>query len=207
MLEMASIRKAKKLGTYKKIPYTRERAKLMAETRKLVDEANRRLKGLNNAGYRGTWASKKLINRIDTKTLKAWDKTGKIKVNKNLTSTQLKAIQKATEQFLSSKTSRIKGIEETKKATIDSIKETLSEENRKRVTEEDAEFYYDMLGDDDFDYFADKIGASTLWQLIDEAIEMNDTEDSWLNRLGNYITLNDLDIRDRAIRLYNKYVF
>ena len=64
-----------------------------------------------------------------------------------------------------------------------------------------------MLGDDDFDYFADKIGASTLWQLIDEAIEMNDTEDSWLNRLGNYITLNDLDIRDRAIRLYNKYVF
>ena len=75
------------------------------------------------------------------------------------------------------------------------------------MTEEDAEFYYDMLGDDDFDYFADKIGASTLWQLIDEAIEMNDTEDSWLNRLGNYITLNDLDIRDRAIRLYNKYVF
>lgn len=207
MLEMASIRKAKKLGTYKKIPYTRERAKLMAETRKLVDEANRRLKGLNNAGYRGTWASKKLINRIDTKTLKAWDKTGKIKVNKNLTSTQLKAIQKATEQFLASKTSRIKGIEETKKATINSIKETLSEENRERVTEEDAEFYYDMLGDDDFDYFADKIGASTLWQLIDEAIEMNDTEDSWLNRLGNYITLNDLDIRDRAIRLYNKYVF
>ena len=179
----------------------------MAETRKLVDEANRRLKGLNNAGYRGTWASKKLINRIDTKTLKAWDKTGKIKVNKNLTSTQLKAIQKATEQFLASKTSRIKGIEETKKATINSIKETLSEENRERVTEEDAEFYYDMLGDDDFDYFADKIGASTLWQLIDEAIEMNDTEDSWLNRLGNYITLNDLDIRDRAIRLYNKYVF
>lgn len=204
---MASIRKAKKLGTYKKIPYTRERAKLMAETRKLVDEANRRLKGLNNAGYRGTWASKKLINRIDTKTLKAWDKTGKIKVNKNLTTTQLKAIQKATEQFLASKTSRIKGIEETKKATIDSIKETLSEENKERVTEEDAEFYYDMLGDDDFDYFADKIGASTLWQLIDEAIEMNDTEDSWLNRLGNYITLNDLDIRDRAIRLYNKYVF
>lgn len=204
---MASIRKAKKLGTYKKIPYTRERAKLMAETRKLVDEANRRLKGLNNAGYRGTWASKKLINRIDTKTLKAWDKTGKIKVNKNLTTTQLKAIQKATQQFLASKTSRIKGIEETKKATINSIKETLSEENRERVTEEDAEFYYDMLGDDDFDYFADKIGASTLWQLIDEAIEMNDTEDSWLNRLGNYITLNDLDIRDRAIRLYNKYVF
>ena len=204
---MASIRKAKKLGTYKKIPYTRERAKLMADTRKLVDEANRRLKGLNNAGYRGTWASKKLINRIDTKTLKAWDKTGKIKVNKNLTTTQLKAIQKATEQFLASKTSRIKGIEETKKATIDSIKETLSEENKERVTEEDAEFYYDMLGDDDFDYFADKIGASTLWQLIDEAIEMNDTEDSWLNRLGNYITLNDLDIRDRAIRLYNKYVF
>ena len=42
--------------------------------------------------------------------------------------------------------------------------------------------------------------------LIDEAIENNDSEDDWISRLGMYITLNDLDIRDRAIRLYNKYI-
>lgn len=203
---MASIRKAKKLGIYNPPKYTKERAKLMAETRKKVDQANKRLKGLNNAGYKGTWASKKLANRIDTKTLKAWSKQGKIKLNRNLTNTQLTAIQKATKQFLKSKTSTIKGIRDTESATIKSIQATLSDEKRGLVSKEDAEFYYDMLGEDDFDYFADKIGASTVWMLIDEAIENNDSENDWISRLGGHITLNDLDIRDRAIRLYNKYI-
>lgn len=203
---MASIRKAKKLGIYKPPKYTKERAKLMAETRALVEKANKRLKGLNNAGYKGTWASKKLANRIDTKTLKAWSKQGKIKLNRNLTNTQLTAIQKATKQFLKSKTSTIKGIRDTESATIKAIQETLSDEKRGLVNKEDAEFYYDMFGNDDFDYFADKIGASTLWMLIDDAIANDDSEDDWISRLGMYITLNDLDIRERAIRLYYKYI-
>ena len=203
---MASIRKAKKLGIYKPPKMTKERSMLINETRKMVEQANKRLKGLKNAGYKGTWASKKLINRIDTKTLKAWDKTGKIKVNKNLTNTQLKAIQKATDQFLKSKTSTIKGIRDTESATIKSIQQTLSNERKGLVSREDAEFYYDMFGNDDFNFFADKIGASTLWMLIDESIENNDSEDDWLSRLGRYITLEDLDIRERAVRLYNKYI-
>ena len=203
---MASIRKAKKLGIYKPPKYTKERAKLMAETRALVEKANKRLKGLNNAGYKGTWASKKLANRIDTKTLKAWSKQGKIKLNRNLTNTQLTAIQKATKQFLNSKTSTIKGIRDTESATIKAIQETLSDEKRGLVNKEDAEFYYDMFGNDDFDYFADKIGASTLWMLIDDSIANDDSEDDWINRLGMYITLNDLDVRERAIRLYYKYI-
>ena len=133
---MASIRKAKKLGTYKVPKYTKERAKLMADTRKLIEQANKRLKGLNNAGYKGTWASKKLIDRINTKTLKAWDRTGKIKINRMLTNTQLKAIQKATDQFLKSKTSTIKGIRDTESATIKAIQATLSDEKRGLVSKE-----------------------------------------------------------------------
>lgn len=203
---MASIRKAKKMGTYKAPKYTTERAKILAQTRKLVDQANRRIKGLNNAGYKGTWASKKLINRLNTKKLKAWGKGGKVKINKNLSKTQLIAVQKAINQFLSSKTSTIKGIKEVRNATIDSIKSTLSSEKRGRVTEEDAEFYYEMFESDDFNYFADKIGASTLWQLIDEAIEKNVSEENWISMLSSYITLNDLDMRERAIRLYEKYI-
>ena len=203
---MASIRKAKKLGTYKAIPYSKERAKLLAETRKSVEKANKRLKGLKNAGYTGTWSSKKLINRLDNKKLDAWDKRGKIKVNKQMTNTQLKAVQKASDQFLKSKTSTPKGIKDVKSATIKSLQATLSDEQRGKVTEEDAEFYYDMFGSDDFNYFADKIGASTLWTLIDESIEKLDSEESWLKKLSNYITLNDLDMRERAIRLYEKYI-
>ena len=203
---MASIRKAKKLGIYKAPKYTKERAKMISETRKLVDETNRRLKGLENAGYKGSWASKKLISRLNSKKLKSYKK-GKVVVDKTLTNTQLVGVQKALRQFLDSKTSKAKGIRDTRDATIKSLQATLSKDKQSLVTEEDAEFYYDMLGESDFEYFADKIGASTMWSLIEDAIEEGDTESSWLNRLGRYITLNDLDVRDRAIRLYDKYIF
>ena len=203
---MASIRKAKKLGIYKAIPYSKERARLIAETRASVEKANKRLKSLNNAGYKGTWASKKLIDRLDKKNIRAIDKTGKIKINKQMTNTQLKAIQKASDQFLKSKTSTPKGIRDVKSSTIKALQSTLSNEERGKVTEDDAEFYYDMFGSDDFNYFADKLGASTLWSLIDDSIEHLDSEESWIKRLEGYITLNDLDMRERAIRLYEKYI-
>lgn len=205
---MASIRKAKKLGTYKPIPMTKERKKLIDSTIKKANETNKRLKALKNAGYKGSWASKKLEKRLQAKTLKAYDKSGRVKTDKikRMNNTQLVAMNKKMDQFLESKTSTPKGIRETRDATIESLRKTLSDELRGKVSAEDAEFYYDMFGSDDFNFFAEKIGASTLWTLIDEAIEDNDTEDGWLHRLSLYITLNDKDIRERAIRLYNKYV-
>ena len=63
-----------------------------------------------------------------------------------------------------------------------------------------------MFGENDFAYFADKIGASKLQEIIYDAIRANDSEDSFLDRLELYIELNDKDIREKAIRLYNKYV-
>ena len=204
---MASIRKAKKLGIYKAPKYTKERAKLMAETRKLVSDANRRLKGLNQAGYKGTWASKKLVERLDTKILNAWTKQGKIKINKALTNTQLKAIQKATQQFMSSQTSKVSGIRKVKESTLDSLRATLSKDIE--LDEMDVETAYEMLSNKDFDYFnnADRVGASTMWALIEDAKEYNQSEDTFISRLLNmYDSSNDLDAIERAKRLYDRYI-
>ena len=182
------------------------RSQTFKDTLKLVKQANARLTRLNQRGYStGTWASKKLNTRLQTAKIGAWHR-GKIKVKESMSETQLKAIQKATSQFLKSKTSTYKGINKVKKNTIKSLASTLSDEDRGKVSDEDAEFYYDMLGEDDFDYFADKIGASTLWILIDEANEQGDSQEGWLDRLSRYITLNDEDVRNRAIRLYDKYI-
>ena len=204
---MASIRKAKKLGIYKAPKYTKERAKLIADTRKLVSDANRRLKGLNQAGYKGTWASKKLADRLDTKVLNAWTKQGKIKVNKVLTNTQLKAIQKATQQFMSSQTSKVSGIKKVKESTLDSLRATLSKDIE--LDEMDVETAYEMLSNKDFDYFnnADRVGASTMWALIEDAKEYDQTEDTFISRLLNmYDSSNDLDAIERAKRLYDRYI-
>ena len=204
---MASIRKAKKLGIYKAPKYTKERAKLIADTRKLVSDANRRLKGLNQAGYKGTWASKKLADRLDTKVLNAWTKQGKIKVNKILTNTQLKAIQKATQQFMTSQTSKVSGIKKVKESTLDSLRATLSKDIE--LDEMDVESAYEMLSNKDFDYFnnADRVGASTMWALIEDAKEYDQSEDTFISRLLNmYDSSNDLEAIERAKRLYDRYI-
>ena len=204
---MASIRKAKKLGIYKTPKYTKDRAKLMSETRALVDKANRRLKGLKNVGYDKTYASKKLVKRLDTKNLKAITKNGKIKINKTLSNTQLKAIQKATRQFLESKTSTIKGIRDVKRSTLESLRATLSKDVN--LTELEIEDAYDMLSNKDFDYFnkEDRIGASTMWALIEDAIEEDKSEEDFVSSLFNIMDFsNDIDAIEKAKRLYDKYV-
>lgn len=205
---MASIRKAKKLGIYVPKKKTAKQRALYKETLELASKANRRLKGLKSGGYQGSWASKKLVNRIDNDVLKGWTKAegGKIKVQKNLTATQLTNLQKSIRQFLNSKTSKVKGILQTREATIKSLRASLSLDQQHKLSYEDAEYYYDMLGDNDFDYFNEKIGASTMWSLTEDAIEAGDTEKSWIKRLSKYMTLNDKDVVARAKRLYEKYV-
>lgn len=207
---MASIRKAKKLGIYKKVDYDKQ---LYARVKIEVDKANARLRSLEKTGNYNSYASKKLFDRLDTQTLKVLSKYRKggkisgINLTRQLTNTQLVAIEKAVRQFLVSSTSTPKGIRNVKQATIKAIKTTLSEEDSAKVTEEDAEFYYKMLGENDFDYFADKIGASTLWTLIDSAKEENSTQSSWINTLSSYVDFSqDADVREKAINLYNKYI-
>lgn len=207
---MASIRKAKKLGIYKKVDYDKQ---LYARVKLEVDKANARLRSLEKTGNYNSYASKKLFDRLDTQTLKVLSKYRKggkisgINLTRQLTNTQLVAIEKAVRQFLVSSTSTPKGIRNVKQATIKAIKTTLSEEDSAKVTEEDAEFYYKMLGENDFDYFADKIGASTLWTLIDSAKEENSTQSSWINTLSSYVDFSqDADVREKAINLYNKYI-
>lgn len=176
------------------------------EAMRLMKQANAKITKLTQGGYKsGTWASKRLQNKLQTAKIGAWHR-GRIKIKDTMTETQLTNIKKSINQFLSSSTSTVKGIEKTKKKTKESLAISLSDEQRGKLSDEDVEFYYDMLGNDDFDFFGDKLGSSTMWALIDDAIENNDTEKSWLSRLENYITLNDEDVRNRAIRLYDKYI-
>lgn len=179
--------------------------RLEKETRKLVSKANARLDSLQRRYKSGTYASKKLANRLNTTQLKAWSKGGKIKIKKNATKTQLTAINKAVNQFLKSSTSTKKGISMFKKSQIENIKLRRSIEDED-FTEEDAENFFDMFGDNDFDYFSSKIGASTLQEIIYDSIKNDDSEDDFISRLNLYIETNDLDIKEKAISLYSKYV-
>ena len=122
-----------------------------------------------------------------------------------MSNTDLAAVSKAANQFLRSATSTPKKLKKVEEQTKKSMYETLKAQG-KDITKEDIESYYEMLGNKDFDYFNDKIGASTMWSIIEDTTEYGDTKKGFLDRLNNYITLNDVDIREKAISLYNKYI-
>lgn len=219
----------KKSYTNKSITKKQE---LYREVKKQVNETNRRLEKLSR-GYdvnravrnpktgrferiskevkrvsydRGTWASKKLINRLETSTLDAWS-NGKVKIRENMTITQLRAVQKATSQFMASKTSTLRGIQSVKESTKASLKATLSDEDIGELSDNEVETMYNMLSDTDFTFLSDKVGASTAWSLIEDAKENNDTEKGWINRLNRYaFEINDVDMRTKALAIYNKYI-
>ena len=176
------------------------------QTRKLVSKANARLDSLQRRYKSGTWATKKLANRLSSNKLKMY-KNGKIKLSKHPTKSQLVAVNKAVTQFLNSKTSTKKGISETRKKTIESLRGTLSSDVEE-MSYEDAEKFYEMFGESDFQTIADKIGSSALQACIEDAIENGDNENDFIKRLEWYggVSMNDLDMRETAKRLYEKYV-
>lgn len=211
---------------------TNQKQELYREVKKQVIETNKRLEKLSR-GYdvnkavrnpktgrferiskevkrvsyeSGTWASKKLIERLETSTLDAWS-NGRVKIRENMTITQLRAVQKATSQFMTSKTSTLKGIQSVKESTKASLKATLSDEDLGELTDSEVETMYNMLSDTDFSFLSDKVGASTAWSLIEDAKDNNDTEKGWINRLNRYaFEINDVDMKAKALAIYNKYI-
>ena len=199
-------RNIRKRAITKKLTTRQESNKLERDTRKLVSKANARLDSLQRRYKSGTWATKKLINRLTSNKMRMWSK-GKIKIRKNTTKQQLIALNKAIVQFLNSATSTKKGIKSTREKTIETLRGTLSTDVEE-MSYEDAEKFYEMFGESDFQSIADKIGASALQACIEDAIESGDDHDDFIKRLEWYggLSMNDVDLCSTAKRLYEKYV-
>ena len=153
-----------------------------------------------------TWATKKLRDKLATEPLQAWTKTGRVKVNKSMTITQMKSTIKATQQFLNSKTSTKRGIKQVRKTTIKNLAKSLGTEEED-LTDEEAEALYDMLSDDFVTDILKYIPASDFWALIEDAKESGDSQDSFISRISDYIEFgNDVDMRNKLIMIFEKYV-
>lgn len=183
-----------------------EQTKLYNELKKLSKQANQRIVRLERTFGKDTWATKKLKSKLETEPLQAWTSTGRVRVNKSMTITQMKATIKATKKFLQSETSRVKGVKEVRKRQIETIQKTFKDFEVKNFTYEDAENFYDIFESDDnwvYEYFS----PSEFQAIVIDAIDNRDTQNQWISRLENYINIsNDLDMVEKAIVLYEKYV-
>lgn len=190
----------------KKIELNSEQQQLFNELKKLSKRANQRIVRLEREFGKDTWATKKLRNKLEAEPLQAWSKTGRVKVNKSMTITQMKATIKATQQFLNSKTSTKRGIKQVRKTTIKNLAKSLGTEEED-LTDEETEALYDMLSDDYVTDILKYIPASDFWALIEDAKEAGDNQDSFISRISDYIEFgNDVDMRNKLIMIYEKYV-
>jgi len=213
---MASLRKAKKQAKKEGrifIDPTKERKQLIRSVKENVLETNRRLRRLDRKGFYNSFSSKKLFDRLDSGKIHTLQKVNGKVIGvttdfKRLNMTDLTAIQRATDKFLKSATSTVSKTQRVIKQTKDSMFKTLKIKDDS-LTMEDIETYYEMLGNNDFDYFNEKLGASEMWGLIDDAVDMDlkrKDKDKFLSMLNRYIDVSDKDVRKRALNLFDKYV-
>ena len=176
-----------------------------------VNKANLRLKQLEKAGFKDSWASRKLYDYLSGGKLNIiTKKTNRINIkNKKLTKVQRRLIDKRITNFMRSETSTPAGIENVRQRTIKTLQHTLSGEIGE-LSYEEAEAYYNMLGDSDFRDLAELVGASEMWIMISDATDYGDSATTFLTRvnanLGSMIDINDDDMKEKLLRVYDKYV-
>ena len=86
---------------------------LYKQLQKNVRSANAKLQRLRgHFGSEFGWAGQRLIDKLDIPAINGITEKGYIRFNKNLSTTQMRAIIKATTEFANSKTSTVKGVRE-----------------------------------------------------------------------------------------------
>lgn len=175
-----------------------------------IERTNKKLKKLKQSGKLGHYASKELLSQLRNDTNVTINRSSKNNIiqlkTRNLKPAQQRYYQKALDTFIKNKSSSVLGIKEIESKKRETLKETLTQLTDKDITDKDIEDFYDLVDTDDYRYFADKIGDSLMYILIEEAKDKNYTEESFIELLQKYITVNSEDAREKAKRLYNKWV-
>ena len=191
---------------------------------KNVNIANQRIARIekrygDNDGL-GSWGVRNLYDAIDNSVVNGISQiSGRIKIDKNMSPAQLKAIDKAVSKFIAptTKSSTLKGINEIKRNVRAGIQKSLAnpkpEQNRpaREVSDADAERLYSFVEDKTLRSTTEKIGASTLWNFLIDAKEKKEQGDKFgLREFMQDVKNHSEVIPDKAMRddlrlIYNKY--
>lgn len=125
---------------------TREEIELYNELKKLSKRANQRIVRIERSFGKDTWGTKYLKTKLATEPLQAWTRSGRVRVNKSMTVTQMKATIKATREFLNSSISTRRGIKKAKQKAISTLKIRFSSDVSD-ITYEEAEALINFFDD------------------------------------------------------------
>lgn len=178
----------------KKKEMTPAEQKLYNDLKKLAKRANQRLVRLERlTGEKGTFASKQLYDYLDSSELQALSKAGRIRVSKDFSFTQLKAIIKATNQFLESPVSVTGGV---KKKTKE-----YSEKAEKPISYKQADVLY--KSGKNYTWIYEYMTKSEFWAFVKLAREQGWNKETFIEQIEGYISREvDEELRADLEALY-----
>jgi hypothetical protein len=178
----------------KKKEMTPQEQKLYNDLKKLAKRANQRLVRLERlTGEKGTFASKQLYDYLDSSELQALSKAGRIRVSKDFSFTQLKAIIKATNQFLESPVSLTRGV---KKKTKE-----YSEKAEKPISYKQANVLY--KSGKNYTWIYEYMTKSEFWAFVKLAREQGWNKKTFIDQIEGYISREvDEELRADLEALY-----
>ena len=175
---------------------------------RMVGQANRRLKEVKGQLGSYGWAGEKLKGRLNRAVLKNVSLTSKgVRVKPSMKKSEREAVMQALSNFLTSRTSTVKGIKSVMRKQQEGIRRALMTDNNKSITMEESRVLYSFFGDRDFSYVTSYIDESELFALMEDAKEHKDSKQQFVNRILNYITFGQDEDMKRALgNIYDKYV-
>ena len=181
----------------KKIEMSKEEQVLYNELQKLAKTANQRLLRMERlSGSQGLFASNQLYDYLVSSTLNALTPASRIKVSKTFNLMQLKAIKKATEQFLESDISTVKGIKKLTKS--------YSEKAGKTITYEQADVLYQSGRNYSWIIGMNGLTESEFWGTWVPLAKSGEVDkETWIEKLADRIAV-ELDdyYKEKLIDIY-----
>lgn len=174
-----------------------------------IERTNKKLRQLKKGGKLGHYASKDLLRQLqqDNRVIISRNKKNILTIKTaNLKSADIRYYKRALDTFRKNKSSSVMGIADIETRKRATLKNTLSQLTDADITDQDIEDFYDLVDNDDFRYFADKITDSIVYILIEEAKEKGASEETFINMLRGFMTINSEEVRAKASRLYKKWV-
>ena len=192
---------------YNKKVLTPEEQELFNELKKLSKRANQRIVRLERAFGKDTWATKYLKEKLESEPVQAWTTKGRVKVNKSMSLTQMRATIKATKEFLNSSISTQRGVKKAKIKAIKTLKTRFSTDVSE-ISYEEAEALTNFFEDNEVNGITNFIPGSTVVGIIEESREMKSDYTTFASQMEAAARYNKGSSYENILRkIYIKYVY
>lgn len=178
----------------KKAKATPTEVSLFNDMKRLAKKANQRILRLERlTGQTGTFATKQLYDYLDSEMLQAVTPKGRIAVRKSFSETQMKAIIKATNQFLEG----VSSVADVKKETAYQSKQA-----GVQLSYTQANTYYQAQSN--YQWIYKYLTPSEFWDIARECVKEGWSESTFIDNIMVYITDRSLDelLKIDLINLY-----